>query len=119
MDAAFPYGGQIVEVEVDRDTGDVKLLRHFGVHDCGVMINPKLIIGQHHGGLAQGIGQAMSEGIDYTPDGQPLNSTFLDYGLPLAEDMPEPVLRDTETPSPTNPMQVKGAGEITTTGTLW
>ena len=117
VDSAFPYGGQIVQVEVDRDTGDVRLLRHFGVHDCGKMINPKLIIGQHHGGLAQGIGQAMSEGIDYTPDGQPLNSTFLDYGLPLAEDMPEPVLRDTETPSPTNPMQVKGAGEITTTGT--
>ena len=117
VDAAFPYGGQIVVVEIDRDTGDVKLVRHFGVHDCGVMINPKLIIGQHHGGLAQGIGQAMSEGIDYTPDGQPLNSTFLDYGLPLAEDMPEPVLLDTETPSPTNPMQVKGAGEITTTGT--
>jgi carbon-monoxide dehydrogenase large subunit len=117
VDAAFPYGGQIIMVEVDGDTGDVKLLRHFGVHDCGVMINPKLIIGQHHGGLAQGIGQAMSEGIEYTPDGQPLNSTFLDYGLPLAEDMPEPVLLDTETPSPTNPMQVKGAGEITTTGT--
>ena len=117
VDAAFPYGGQIIMVEVDQDTGDVKLLKHFGVHDCGVMINPKLIIGQHHGGLAQGIGQAMSEGIDYTPDGQPLNSTFLDYGLPLAEDMPEPVLLDTETPSPTNPMQVKGAGEITTTGT--
>jgi carbon-monoxide dehydrogenase large subunit len=117
VDAAFPYGGQIVVVEVDRDTGDVKLVRHFGVHDCGVMINPKLIIGQHHGGLAQGIGQAMSEGIEYTPDGQPLNSTFLDYGLPTAEDMPEPVLLDTETPSPTNPMQVKGAGEITTTGT--
>ncbi len=117
VDAAFPYGGQIIMVEVDEDTGDVKLLKHFGVHDCGVMINPKLIIGQHHGGLAQGIGQAMSEGIDYTPDGQPLNSTFLDYGLPLAEDMPEPVLLDTETPSPTNPMQVKGAGEITTTGT--
>ena len=117
VDAAFPYGGQIIMVEVDGDTGDVKLLRHFGVHDCGVMINPKLIIGQHHGGLAQGIGQAMSEGIEYTPDGQPLNSTFLDYGLPTAEDMPEPVLLDTETPSPTNPMQVKGAGEITTTGT--
>ena len=117
VDPGFPYGAQIVLVDVDRDTGEVKLLRHYAVHDQGIIINPVLTNAQHHGGLAQGIGQAITEGIEYGSDGQPLASTFMDYGILLAEDLPEPVLENTETPSPTNPLQAKGAGEISTTGT--
>jgi len=117
VDPGFPYGAQIVMVEIDRDTGEVRLIWQVGVHDQGKIINPTLVEGQHHGALAQGIGQAMAEAISYDTDGQPVGSTFMDYAIPLAEDLPVPSLDSLEFPSPTNPLQAKGAGEIATTGT--
>ena len=114
--ATFPFGAHIMLVEVDRDTGEVKLLRCVGIHDCGKIINPILAEGQFHGGLAQGIGQAMTEAITYNSEGQPQASTFLDYAMPLAEDMPELVLDTQETPSPITPLEVKGLGEFSTVG---
>ena len=115
-DFGFPFGAHVVLVEIDRDTGEVKLLRCVGVHDCGTIINPALVAGQVHGGLAQGFGQAISEGVVYTPDGQPATSTFLDYGMPQAEDMPELVLHTEESPSPLTTLGAKGVGEVSIIG---
>jgi len=110
------FGAHLVSVEVDQDTGEVKLLRYVMVHDCGRIINPKLAEGQIHGGLAQGIGEAMTEGMVYTPEGQPLTGTFMDYAMPFAEDMPELVLDTRETLSPTNPLGAAGVGEVGVAG---
>jgi carbon-monoxide dehydrogenase large subunit len=101
-------------VEIDRDTGDVRVVRYVAVQDSGPVVNPTLIEGQVHGGLAQGLGQALTEVMDYSPDGQPLNASFLDYGMPLAQDMPELWLGWTATASPTNPLGVRGVGELPT-----
>ena len=95
----------------------MQLLWQVGVHDQGRIINPKLVEGQHHGALAQGIGQAMAEAITYDADGQPVGSTFMDCTIPVAEDLPMPSLDNLEFPSPTDPLGAKGAGEIATTGT--
>jgi carbon-monoxide dehydrogenase large subunit len=109
-----PYGfaAHIALVEVDRDTGEVRVSRYVAVQDSGPVINPTLIEGQVHGGLAQGLGQALTEVVDYSPEGQPLNASFLDYGVPLARDMPEVRLGFTATASPTNPLGVRGVGEL-------
>ena len=115
-DYVFPSGAQLALVEVDRDTGEVELLRCVGVHDCGRIVNPVIVEGQTHGGLAQGIGQAMTEDVLYTPDGQPLMGTFLDYGMPHAEDMPEMVMEQMETPTPRSPLGTKGMGSLVTVG---
>ncbi len=115
-DYVFPSGAQLALVEVDRDTGEVNLLRCVGVHDCGRIINPVVVEGQTHGGLAQGIGQAMTEDVLYTADGQPLMGTFLDYAMPHAEDMPEMVMEHMETPSPLSPLGAKGMGSLVTVG---
>ena len=115
-DYVFPSGAQLALVEIDRDTGEVELLRCVGVHDCGRIINPVVVEGQTHGGLAQGIGQAMTEDVVYTEDGQPLTGTFLDYGMPHAEDMPEMVMEHMETPTPMSPLGTKGMGSLVTVG---
>jgi carbon-monoxide dehydrogenase large subunit len=115
-DYVFPSGAQLALVEVDRDTGEVNLLRCVGVHDCGTIINPVVVEGQTHGGLAQGIGQAMTEDVLYTDDGQPLMATFQDYGMPHAEDMPEMVMEHMETPTPMSPLGTKGMGSLVTVG---
>ncbi len=115
-DYVFPSGAQLALVEIDRDTGEVDLLRCVGVHDCGRIINPVVVEGQTHGGLAQGIGQAMTEDVQYTEDGQPLMGTFQDYGMPHAEDMPEMVMEQMETPSPLSPLGAKGMGSLVTVG---
>ena len=81
-ESGFPYGSQVTMVEVDRGTGEVKILRQFAVHDQGNIMNPTLVEGQHQGGIAQGIGQAITEEMAYDSDGQPLASTFMDYGMP-------------------------------------
>ena len=114
--SGYPFGAQVAVVEVDRDTGEVKLLRCVGVHEGGRIINPKLMEGQIHGGLAQGLGEAMMEGIAYTPEGQPSTGSFMDYGIPLAEDVTEPELGYQEIPSPTGPLGVKGIGELGAAG---
>ncbi|MCH8351305.1 MAG: xanthine dehydrogenase family protein molybdopterin-binding subunit [Chloroflexi bacterium] len=110
----FSFGAHIAVVEIDRDTGALRFLRYAAVHDCGPVINPKLIEGQVHGAIAQGLGQARSEVVAYDDDGQPLNGTFMDYAIPKAMDMPDLELDFTETPSPTNPLGVKGIGELPT-----
>jgi aerobic carbon-monoxide dehydrogenase large subunit len=112
--APISFGAHAVVVEVDRDTGEVKILRYVGVHDCGRIVNPKLVEGQILGGIAQGIGQALSEGMVYSEEGQPLTGSLLDYAIPKAPDMPELILDTLETPSPTNPLGAKGIGSVST-----
>jgi carbon-monoxide dehydrogenase large subunit len=108
---AFSFGAGIAVVRVDRETGQVRLERLIAVDDCGNAINPLLVDGQIVGGLAQGIGQAMLEHVVYGADGQLLTGTFMEYGMPRADDMPELVLDRTVTPSPLNPLGAKGVGE--------
>jgi carbon-monoxide dehydrogenase large subunit len=110
----YAYGAHVAVVEVDRESGEVRFLRYVAVHDCGRIINPKLVEGQMYGGIAQGIGQALTEGMIYTPEGQPLTGSLLDYALPKALALPDIILETMETPSPTNPMGVKGIGELPT-----
>jgi carbon-monoxide dehydrogenase large subunit len=113
-DAPISFGAHAVVVEVDRDTGEVQILRYVGVHDCGRIINPKLVEGQILGGIAQGVGQALSEAMVYSDAGQPLTGSLLDYALPKAPDMPELILDTLATPSPTNPLGAKGIGSVST-----
>jgi len=108
---AFSFGAGIAVVRVDKETGHVRLERFIAVDDCGNAINPLLVEGQIVGGLAQGIGQALLEHVVYGEDGQLLAGTFMEYVMPRADDMPELVLDRTVTPSPLNPLGVKGVGE--------
>jgi carbon-monoxide dehydrogenase large subunit len=108
---AFSFGAGIAVVRVDRETGQVRLERLIAVDDCGNAINPLLVDGQIVGALAQGIGQALLEHVRYGEDGQLLTGTFMEYALPRASDMPDLVLDRTVTPSPLNPLGVKGVGE--------
>jgi carbon-monoxide dehydrogenase large subunit len=112
----FPFGVHIAIVAIDRATGELTVRRYLAVDDCGVRINPRLIADQVRGGLAQGFGQALQEQIAYDADGQLLTGTFLDYALPRAEQLPNFELGHTVTPSPFNPLGVKGIGEAGTTG---
>ena len=113
-DAPISFGAHAVVVEVDRDTGEVNILRYVGVHDCGRIINPKLVEGQILGGIVQGLGQALSEGMVYSEEGQPLTGSLLDYAIPKTQDIPELILDTLETPSPTNPLGAKGIGSVST-----
>jgi carbon-monoxide dehydrogenase large subunit len=110
----FSFGAHVVVVEVDRDTGEVRFLRYAAVHDCGRVINPKLLAGQVHGAIAQGLGPALAEVMSYSPEGQPLTGSFLDYMIPVADDVPTITMDIRQTPSPTNPLRVKGIGELPT-----
>src|SRR5688572_26858629 len=112
----FPFGTHIAVVEVDRDTGDIKFLRYVAVDDCGKVINPMLVDGQLHGGIVQSIGQAMYEEVVYDDQGQLLTGTLMDYAVPRAKHAPNFELDRTETPSPVNPLGVKGVGEAGTIG---
>ena len=113
-DSPYSFAAHVVVVEVSRDTGQVSILRYAGVHDSGRIINPMLVEGQIHGGIAQGIGQALTEGMVYTPDGQLITACLLDYALPRASTIPDLVLENIETPSPTNPLGAKGVGSVST-----
>jgi carbon-monoxide dehydrogenase large subunit len=112
----FPFGAHIAQVEIDPDTGDITLQRYIAVDDCGKPINPLLIDGQIHGGIAQGIGQAMYEEAVYDESGQLLSGSLLDYALPTADMLPRYETDRTETPTPVNPMGAKGVGEAGTIG---
>ena len=112
----FPNGVFIAEVEIDRDTGVVSIDRLSGVHDAGRVINPMIVDGQIHGGLAQAVGQALFEHTVYGDDGQLLSGSFMDYTLPRADDLPNFALEANEVPCPHNPIGVKGAGEAGATG---
>ena len=109
--AAYSSGTHIAVVEVDSDTGDVHILRYVAVDDCGNVLNEYLAEAQVHGGLAQGIGQALFEEVLYDEEGQPLSGTLLDYALPLAGSVPNFITDFVEVTSPTNPLGVKGVGE--------
>lgn len=114
--ATFPFGAHIAVVEVDRETGRVTLLRHIAVDDCGTVLNPLLVEGQQHGGAAAGISQTLYEAVRYDADGNPLTSTFADYGIPSAAEFPSFEVHSTETPTPLNPLGAKGIGEASTIG---
>lgn len=113
-EAPQSFAAHVVVAEVSRDTGQVKILRYAGVHDSGRIVNPMLVEGQIHGGIAQGIGQALTEGMAYDEDGQPLTGTFLDYAVPRAANIPDLIMENIDTPSPTNPLGAKGVGSVST-----
>jgi carbon-monoxide dehydrogenase large subunit len=115
-ESTFPFGTHVTVVEIDPDTGEVRLLQHTAVDDCGVVINPLLVEGQVHGGVAQAVGQALYEEAAYDPSGQPLAATLMDYAVPRATTLPAIVTLRTETPSPHNPLGAKGVGEAGTVG---
>lgn len=107
----YPFGAHVAIVEIDQETGKVDLKRFIAVDDVGNVINPMIVDGQIHGGLAQGIGQALWEGAIYDESGQLMNGSYMDYVMPRADDLPSFEIDRTETPCPHNPLGVKGAGE--------
>jgi carbon-monoxide dehydrogenase large subunit len=115
-EATYPFGTHVSVVEVDIETGRVELLRHVAVDDCGRILNPLLVTGQQHGGIAQGIAQALFEGVVYDADGNPLTTTLLDYAIPSAAELPAFEASNTVTPTPLNPLGAKGIGESGTIG---
>jgi len=112
----YPFGAHIAVVEADRETGRVTVRDFISVDDCGVRISPTLVAGQVHGGLAQGIAQALLEELVYGADGQLVTGTLMDYAVPHADDLPSFVTDQTVTPTPRNPMGAKGIGEAATIG---
>jgi carbon-monoxide dehydrogenase large subunit len=115
-DSTFPFGSHVAVVEVDRETGEVELLRHIAVDDCGTILNPMLVTGQQHGGIAQGIAQALWEQVQYDEDANPVTASLMDYLMPSAADLPSFETSNTETASPRNPLGAKGIGESGTIG---
>ena len=109
--AGYTYGTHIAEVEVDPDTGHITVVSYVVVHDCGNLLNPMIVDGQIDGGVAHGLGNVLMEQVQYGDSGQPLTTSFMDYRLMSAVDMPELVKVHRETPSPNNPLGAKGAGE--------
>jgi carbon-monoxide dehydrogenase large subunit len=117
--ATYPNGCHICEVEIDRDTGKTAVIAYWVVDDVGRMLNPMLVKGQIHGGVAQGLGQALLEAVVYDRDGgQLLSGSFMDYAMPRASDMPDIAAAANEVLTTTNPLGVKGAGEAGTVGAL-
>lgn len=114
--ASYPFGAHVAVTEVDMDTGKVRLLRHIAVDDCGRVLNPMLARGQVHGGVAQGVAQALFEGVSYDEDGNPLTASLIDYKMPSAAEFPSFETAHTETPTPLNPLGAKGIGESGTIG---
>ena len=112
----YPNGCHVCEVEIDPETGVVTLARYAAVDDVGKIMNRLLCEGQIHGGVAQGVGQALMEMIVFDADGQLLTGSFQDYAMPRAEDFPNLLSKLTEVPAKTNPLGVKGAGEAGATG---
>jgi CO/xanthine dehydrogenase Mo-binding subunit len=98
-------------VETDPDTAEIKILRYCVVHDCGTLINPRIVEGQIHGGVAQGVGGALYERMVYDQSGQLLNASFMDFLMPYATEVPVVETDHLQTPSPLNPLGIKGAGE--------
>ena len=115
---SFPNGAHVAEIEIDPETGLVSLERYSVTDDFGNLINPMLAEGQVHGGVAQGFGQAVTERVVYDSDGQLLTATFMDYGMPRADDFPRITFTTESTPSTSNPMGMKGCGEAGTVGAL-
>ncbi|MCS6920322.1 MAG: molybdopterin-dependent oxidoreductase, partial [Elioraea sp.] len=117
--ANFPNGCHVAEVEIDRATGAVRLVRYTAVNDFGVVVNPLTLRGQVTGAIAQGAGQVLLEGLDYDAEtGQLVTASFMDYALPRADDLPDIAWETIEIPCRTNPLGVKGAGEAGCAGSL-
>src|SRR5947209_4014120 len=116
--STFPNGCHVAEVEIDPDTGVVQVVRYTGVNDFGTIVNPMLVAGQLHGGVAQGIGQALMEEVNYDASGQPVTGSFMDYAMPRAEDIPPMEIGDHHSPAKSNPLGTKGCGEAGCAGSL-
>lgn len=116
--STFPNGCHVAEVEVDPDTGVVQIVSYSGINDFGTVVNPMIVAGQLHGGIAQGIGQALMECVSYDEAGQPITGSFMDYAMPRAGDVPAMTLGDHPSPATTNPLGTKGCGEAGCAGSL-
>jgi carbon-monoxide dehydrogenase large subunit len=116
FDQTFPFGCHVAIAEVDVETGEAKVVRHVAVDDCGTVLNPMLVEGQIHGGVAQGIGQALYEEFVYDQDGNPRTGTLTDYTVPGIGEIPRIETVSMETPTPNNPLGAKGVGESGTIG---
>jgi len=114
--ATFPFGAHVSVVDVDVETGQVRPIRHIAVDDCGRIVNPMLVTGQQHGGIAQGMAQALWEEVVFDADGNPLTTNLADYAMPSAAEVPSFETYNTETPTPRNPLGAKGIGESGTIG---
>jgi carbon-monoxide dehydrogenase large subunit len=112
----FPNGAHVVEVEVDEETGTVQIVNYVAVDDCGFVLNPFIVHGQVYGGVAQGVGQTLTENVVYDASGQLLTASFMDYGMPRAGHLSHIEALFNEVPAKTNPLGVKGAGEAGATG---
>jgi aerobic carbon-monoxide dehydrogenase large subunit len=112
----FPFGTHVCAVEIDKETGEVEIVKYVAVDDCGRVINPMMVAGQVYGGIAQGIGQALYEEAVYDENGQLRTSELMDYVLPKASQLPVYTCDRTETPTNVNPLGVKGVGEAGTIG---
>ena len=115
-DSTFPFGAHVSVVEVDTETGQVAMLRHVAVDDCGRILNPLLVGGQQHGGIAQGAAQALYEWLQYDADGNPMTANLMDYSIPSAAELCSFEVSNTQTDSPRNPLGAKGIGESGTIG---
>jgi aerobic carbon-monoxide dehydrogenase large subunit len=116
--STFPNGCHVAEVEIDPETGVTRIVRYFAVNDFGTVVNPMIVAGQLHGGVAQGIGQALMEEVSYDSSGQPITGSFMDYAMPRAEDIPPMEVGDHPSPAKTNPLGTKGCGEAGCAGSL-
>lgn len=116
--STFPNGCHVAEVEIDPDTGVVRIVGYTGVNDFGTIVNPMIVAGQLHGGVAQGIGQALMEEVSYDESGQPITGSFMDYAMPRAEDIPTMQVGDHPSPAKSNPLGTKGCGEAGCAGSL-
>ncbi|MBT3534496.1 MAG: molybdopterin-dependent oxidoreductase, partial [Rhodospirillaceae bacterium] len=114
----FPNACHVAEVEIDRDTGVVRIARYIAVDDVGTVMNPLLLKGQLHGGIVQGAGQILGEQVLWDDSGQVLTGSFMDYPMPRADDMPSFEIETNSVPSPRNPLGIKGAGEAGTVGAV-
>ena len=114
----YPFGAHVAVVEVDIETGQVRFVKHVAVDDCGRILNPLLVRGQQHGGIAQGAAQALWEQFVYDEHGNPLTSTLAEYAMPSAAEFPSFDTLNTETPTPLNPLGAKGIGESGTIGSM-
>jgi carbon-monoxide dehydrogenase large subunit len=115
-DRTYPFGAHVAVVEVDTDTGEARLIRHVAVDDCGTLIDPPGAEAQVHGGVAQGVAQALFEEVVYDQDGTPRTTSLIDYGVPSAGELPSIETMQMETPTPHNPLGAKGIGESGTIG---
>ena len=116
--STFPNGCHVAEVEIDPETGVAQIVRYTGVNDFGTVVNPMIVAGQLHGGVAQGIGQALMEEVSYDASGQPITGSFMDYAMPRAEDIPPMEVGDHPSPAKSNPLGTKGCGEAGCAGSL-